>query len=74
MSALDDRRRAALEAWSDSYSAPDTATLDALDAAIDSATRVRITPELLATMDPAIGNRETRLRAAFEAAGFEVVE
>lgn len=43
-----------------------------IDAAVEVAVRVRITPELLATMDPAVGNREARLIAAFRAAGFEV--
>lgn len=78
--ALADRRQRAREAYYDELSGgsiesgtdPVDVFAEALDAAIETATRVRITPELLATMDPAIGNREARLRAAFEAAGFEV--
>ena len=73
MSALDDRRQTAREAGLDGISRFISLCPD-MEAAIETATRVRITPELLATMDPAIGNRETRLRAAFEAAGFEVEE
>lgn len=66
---LVDRRQRAREAFLD-Y--PDDDLSGALDDAIETATRVKITPELLATMDPAVGNRETRLLAAFRAAGFEV--
>lgn len=70
MSALDERRALAGDEY---FKAGGLASERAVKA-IESATRVRVTPELLATMDPAIGDRETRLRAAFEAAGFEVVE
>lgn len=72
MSEIEERRQRAREAF---YDVIETTHADsAIEAAIETATRVQITPELLATMDPATGNREARLRAAFRAAGFEVVE
>ncbi len=76
MSEIDDRRERATEAaeTADTGLTGEGYSWSAVVAGIETATRVRITPELLATMDPAIGNRETRLRAAFRAAGFEVEE
>lgn len=77
VSALEERRQRAREAGRDAYDAErDGGAIfeDALEAAIEAATRVRITLELLAAMDPGVGNRETRLIAAFRAAGFEVEE
>jgi len=80
---LVDRRQSAREAFDDEWiitpgqidREPWAIRLQiAREASIETATRVQITPELLATMDPATGNRETRLRAAFRAAGFEVVD
>lgn len=70
--ALDDRRQRAREA---AYDARMSAAGDddvAITVGIETATRVQITSEMLDAMNPAVGNRETRLRAAFEAAGFEV--
>lgn len=68
-----DRRQRALEAGEDAddYS---QYTYRSIETAIEVATQAKITAEMLATMDPAVGNRETRLKAAFRAAGFEVVE
>jgi hypothetical protein len=75
MTALDDRRQNAREAfWDDWGGEVMPGSAESFDVAIEVATRVQITPELLATMDPALGNRERRLKAAFRAAGFEVVE
>jgi len=87
---LDDRRQRAREAYYDRYSLGDhiggSARKAAIRECIETATRVQITPEVLAaareawraadgswTEDP--GPRETaRLAAAFRAAGFKVEE
>lgn len=74
-------REAGLDAWSDVVAVPDQQSRaeNAVDDAIEAATRVRITPEvttaLLHTVDRVgvnNGGIEAGLRAAFEAAGFEV--
>lgn len=72
MSALNDRRQRAREAYHDATDLPEKFSNRGLDEAIETATRVQITPEMLDAMNPAVGNREERLKAAFEAAGFEV--
>lgn len=81
--AINDRRMRATETGQDTLRTPvlfepaESCALRAIDAAVETATRVRITPEIvLAFTDypghwPAI---EAPLRAAFEAAGFEVEE
>lgn len=72
--ALTDRRQRAREAAHDAAStaAPMYELLAAVDAAVETATRVKITTEMLDAMNPAVGNREARLRAALAAAGFEI--
>lgn len=81
MSALDDRRQSAVEAGYDVAESMDETNPQVLDAAIETATRVRITPEIeAALLLPHAGEVLTRarliagLRHAFEAAGFEVEE
>jgi len=72
-SPLEDRRQSAREAYWDTNDA------DCLDAALEIATRVKITPEVI---DAFIrhpdqyeeGDVAGPLRTAFEAAGFEVIE
>lgn len=84
MSELEDRRQQAREAAQDEHGQSEyygAEAANAVEAAIETATRVRITPEILAaarlaaegswTEEP--GPRQVaRLRAAFEAAGLEV--
>ncbi len=79
MSAIEDRREAACDAFYDTpgcVSDPDSA----LTPAIESATRVRITEELIEIFDverngsTAAGDIRAGLTAVFLAAGFEVVE
>lgn len=48
MSALDERRQRAREAFDVEFGGHDILTADALDVAIDTATRVRITDEAVA--------------------------
>ncbi len=70
MSALGDRRQAVLEAYFDND----------IDEAIETATRVQITPEIIdaAVNSSARGHKISEngyraiIKAAFEAAGFEV--
>jgi hypothetical protein len=78
MSALDDRRQAAREAfWNADQRYVRTV---AIDAAIETATRVQITPELCETYMAGerapeavfVRKGEAGLRAALTAAGFEV--
>lgn len=47
-------------------------TAGAMSEALNKAMSVKITPEMLDAMNPAVGNREAQLRAAFVLAGFEV--
>lgn len=76
MSALDDRRQRACEAFWDS-----TFPTRGVAAAIEVATRVKIEPEFVTAMLTEVdrigvqrGGIEAGLGAAFRAAGFEVVE
>jgi hypothetical protein len=75
MSALEDRRQAAREAYHDATDPPEKFSDRGLADAIETATRVRITPEIIEAAYPVLGRYltvEQRLTAAFEAAGFEV--
>lgn len=80
MSALKERRRAAREAFEEEWSPWDAETVtDARDVAIETATRVRITPEIIEAHGMAgrwsgPGERRAIIIAAFKAAGFEVEE
>lgn len=71
---INDRRHNARVAYYDS--AAKTGGIEgsaiALEAAIETATRVRITPEIIAGFRGSAGNYERGLCAAFAAAGFEV--
>lgn len=86
-SALDERRQRAREAFEAAMSAPSESRLGPLlirakvrqdrsrDAAIETATRVRITPEIAAAANapaPMHDGGAVRARAVLEAAGFEV--
>jgi predicted deacylase len=78
MSALGDRRRRAREAYRDTR---EGAEVPAVEVAIETATRVRITPEIVgaARWTPgiaAVDEHDTyrMLAAAFRAAGFEIEE
>lgn len=75
---LEDRRQRAREAGLDAYSGvlavpsgPERAA-QAVDDAIETATRVRVTPEVLAAYQGTIDTTTAKLKAAFRAAGFEV--
>lgn len=73
MSAVDDRRQRAREAGWDAADLRDHTEVPNIETAIETATRVKITPEIQA----AIYGHETdeeALAAAFRAAGFEVEE
>lgn len=81
--ALADRRQRAREAFHDEWSRRDKPTMSAVNEAIETATRVRITPEIESAAEAAAGptihdydGGEMRavLAAAFRAAGFEVEE
>ena len=78
MTELDDRRQRALEAGQDAVGMFDQNPAgDVLEAAIETATRVRITPEIIAACHEPSGYLlpayiRDILKAAFEAAGFEV--
>jgi hypothetical protein len=75
MSALEDRRQAAREAYHDAPGGHATYPETRLDIAIETATRVRITPEIIDAATRAARGSWTlgrAVRAAFEAAGFEV--
>jgi len=69
MTALDDRRQRAREAFWDAYGPSDQGT--PLDVAIEAATRVRITPEVIRAFNTP-NETVAGLAAAFRAAGFEV--
>lgn len=79
--ALNERRQRARDAFSDERTGridifgtttPDERLVLARDAAIETATRVQITPEIRAAFAATWGPNHAKLRAAFEAAGFEV--
>jgi len=82
MSELEDRRQRAREAGLDGIADPTKYSMTvakAVNAAIETATRVRITPEMIdvATQKPGAGRGPTmtmreRLERALTAAGFEV--
>jgi len=84
VTALDDRRQVAREAGLDACDDEGRALIDEsdrLDVAIETATRVRITREMLdAGMDategavPNYGDASVLIKAALAAAGFEVEE
>lgn len=76
MTQLDDRRQRAREAYYDRVDLPERHEPAALDEAIETATRVRITPEIMraATNVSSIVLTEQALEAAFAAAGFDVEE
>lgn len=74
-----DRRQSALEAYHDAYATPDTATLDAVETAIETAARVRVDADITQAAhdaEPGVMIKTSELRtmieAAFRAAGFEV--
>lgn len=79
-SALEARREAARQAAEDRYAdwhgrLPNDVAMKPVNAAIETATRVTITPEIVAAVHrPGTSTDEDALRAAFEAAGFEVTE
>lgn len=74
---LEDRRQSAREAYWDDMRGLSMRT-SGIEAAIETATRVRITPAIrdamITTMTVSLGDWEASLAAAFRAAGFEVVE
>jgi len=76
MGALEDRRQNARVAASNAATrSPRYYELRAAtEAAIEVATRVRITDEVINAFRAQAGNYERGLRAAFETAGFEVIE
>jgi hypothetical protein len=78
---LEDRRQAACEAGNDTLGDAAVCTYSrayaALDDAIETATRVQVTDEIIAAAWPLTEPYQEphkRLVAAFRAAGFEVVE
>jgi hypothetical protein len=73
MTALDDRRQSAREAFYDTYADGTYVEVRGVEEAIEVATRVRITQELIDAYS-ATDNIDDGLRAAFRAAGFEVVD
>jgi hypothetical protein len=76
VSALDDRRMAARKAYLHKSSGDPTNpsnVADGVDSAVGAATRVQITPEVMDAYYNATGTPIERLRAAFAAAGFEVI-
>lgn len=74
MSELEDRRQRAREAAYDAD--PDSATMyydrGSIQSAIEVATRVKLTPEIIEAAFTA--GATMRARAVLEAAGFEVIE
>lgn len=78
MSELTDRRQRARETGLDLVTAggfsPGVLTSAGIEAAIETATRVRITPEIMNAAKPTVPwlTEKDRLTAAFRAAGFEV--
>jgi hypothetical protein len=77
-SELDDRRQRAREAgWDATVGWSQESTSAAIEAVIETATRVQITPEIMraAERENAYGPVSIKaVVATFEAAGFEVVE
>lgn len=78
MSALDERRQRAREA---AYDAPNGPASGDIEPAIETATRVRITPEIITATLRSVDASPTAapryriaVTAAFRAAGFEVEE
>jgi hypothetical protein len=77
--ALGERRQAAREAFYDAGGPQIVGPAQALDDAIEAATRVQVTPEIVAAGYPsALTDRDRKLcaplvAAAFRAAGFQVV-
>lgn len=81
VSAIEERRRKARDAGWDATCGWDAESVTAaLDACSQAATQVRITDEMVEAFDierngsTDAGNIPAGLRAAFEAAGFEVIE
>jgi len=80
MGALEDRRQNAREAgWDATARWSRESTHAAIEAAIETATRVRITPEIILAADGVsvlggLGSTAEVLRRVFTAAGFEVVQ
>lgn len=77
VSPLEERRQRAREAFHDTFAGEMNTTSDALDECIETATRVKITGELIDQLADVTyaGGFETRralVRAALEALGFEV--
>jgi hypothetical protein len=82
--ALAERRQAAREAFCDEFLSPETIrseTYRGLEMCVETATRVQVTPDLLAAIEeqsndgwPASADVQAIATAAFRAAGFEVVE
>lgn len=70
---LDDRRQRACEAGQDAQDSCDCSWPNSLEAAIETATRVRITPEIRRAWRRA-WRGEGSLADVFRAAGFEVEE
>lgn len=80
MSALDDRRQRAREAFYDGMAIGDVVQTAAAEACIETATRVRVNGDMIDAAQnvgaPFLNEHEARdvLAAAFRAAGFEVEE
>lgn len=74
MSEIEARRQRAREAFYDTVAIRDDGDVrPPIEAAIGAATRVKITAEIVAAVHrPGLLTDEDALRAAFEAAGFEV--
>lgn len=72
MSALEERRQRAREAGWDAASPDDYTEIPDIDVAIETATRVRITDEVMTAFARTPGQLEDALAAAFRAAGFIV--
>jgi hypothetical protein len=74
---LDDRRQRAREAYYDGVSLPESHEPEQLEAAIETATRVRVDDDVVRAFDDdsdcsCVQCRRDALVAAFTAAGFEV--
>ena len=76
VAALRDRQQRAREAYYDRVNLPERHEPAALDDAIETAVRVRVTPEILNAAKPTVPwlTEKQRLEAAFAAAGFKVEE
>jgi hypothetical protein len=78
--ALGERRQAAREAFYDAGGPQIVGPAQALDDAIEAATRVQVTPEIIEAAIlavqhvPVLDRPQQAIEAAFRAAGFEVVE